>query len=186
MRLSIPILFLTLVVSGLSANAAPAIDREPSPIQMSPKDKSEPIYSLAKPELNWSLRLGLLTGVLKEPKLVEQLYFYGLRYDFRREALNTWQIEVDGAKDNFIHIVLGKKLYFPLGQDRMPYYKISVGDLINSTDGLGAVFNLKKFQAMAAIGFDDILEWNRHLEGEIGVSYALIGPQLEVSFGFGF
>lgn len=186
MRLSIPILFLTLVVNGLLANAAPAINPGPSPIEMSPKDKSEPIYSTHREELDWSFRLGALGGTLREAQQTEPLYFYGFSYKFLKETTHAWQIEVSGAKDNFLHLVVGKKFFFALLQDSLPYYKLSVGDLIDSSEGLGSVLNLKKIQAMASIGLDDMLQWNQHLQGEIGVSYALIGPQIEVSLGFGF
>jgi hypothetical protein len=186
MRLSILILFLTLVVSGLAANAAPIVDHEPTRIEMSPKDKSEPIYSSEKVERNWSLRLGYLAGAMKETNQSEQLYFYGLRYDFLKESLSTWQIEVRGGKDNFIHIIVGKKFYFPLEQVTLPYYRFGIGDLVDSTEGLGSVFNLKKIQALAAIGLDDLFKWNQRLQGELGVSYALIGPQFELSVGLTF
>lgn len=187
MRLYASILFLTLVVSGLAASAAPVMDDQPAPIEISPKEKTEPIFSTSEnTERNWSIRLGFLGGALKETNQAEQLYFYGLRYDFLSEPLNTWALEITTAKDNFIHIVVGKKFYFPLEEVTKPYYKLSVGDLVDSTDGLGSILNIKKFQAMAAVGLDDLFSWDQHLQGEVGVSYALIGPQFEMSLGFAF
>ncbi|WP_413290212.1 hypothetical protein [Bdellovibrio sp. HCB337] len=186
MRLYVPILFLTLVLSGFAANAAPVIDHQPSPIDISPKNKSEPIYGSSQIERNWSFRLGFIGGALKETNQAEQMYIYGLRYDFLKSSLSTWQGEFMIGKDNFIHLVVGKKFYFPLETQTMPYYKFAVGDLIDSTDGIGSVLNLKKIQAMAAVGIDDMFHWNQRLQGEIGVSYALVGPQLEMSLGFAF
>ncbi|HEY8272034.1 MAG TPA: hypothetical protein VIG33_14175 [Pseudobdellovibrionaceae bacterium] len=185
MRLSIPILFLTLVVNSIAANAAPTIHHEPRPIEISPKDKSEPLYSSDPKERYWSFRLGFLGGTLSEAQPTDPLFFYGLGYKFLNGSLSTWQMEVSGAKDNFLHLVVGKKFYFSF-QDTLPYYKFSAGDLIDSGGGLGSILNLKKIQAIAAIGLDDVLKWNQYLQAEIGVSYALIGTQLEISLGFGF
>jgi hypothetical protein len=187
MRLYASIFFLTLVVSGLAASAAPTYSNEPAAIELSPKEKSEPIFSSSeKTERNWSVRAGFLGGALKETNQSAQLYFYGLRYDFLREPLSTWEIEATTAKDNFVHLVAGKKFYFPFEDVAMPYYKFAVGDLIDSTDGLGSIFNLKKMQAMAMVGLDDLFQWDQRLQAEIGVSYALIGPQFEMSLGFAF
>lgn len=186
MRLYFPILFLTLVVSGLAANAAPIIDHQPDPIKISPKFQDEPIYSSERTERNWAARVGLLSGALSEARQSEQLYIYGFRYDFMKETLNTWQIEVMTGKGNFIHFVLGKKFYFQLETVTMPYYKFSMGNFIESTEGIGSVFNLKKIQAMAALGLDDIFRWNQRLQAEFGISYALVGPQFEVSLGVPF
>ncbi|MGZ3748656.1 MAG: hypothetical protein ACXWRE_14620 [Pseudobdellovibrionaceae bacterium] len=186
MRLSILILFLTLVVNGLAAKAAPIKDHQPDPIEISPKDINEPIYATETAEHNWSLRAGLLEGALRDVAQTEQLFFLGLSYNFLKEPLRAWQIGVSGAKDNFLHFSVGRKFYFSTPHDTRPYYKFGVGELIDSTEGLGSVLNLKKIQALAFFGWEDLLEWNQNLQLEMGVSYALIGPQLEVSLGFGF
>lgn len=186
MRLYVPFLFLTLVLNGFAANSAPVINHQPIPIEMSPKHKSEPIYGTTRVEQNWSFRLGYFGGAINEASQAEQMYLYGLRYDFFKESLSTWQGEVTLGENNFIHLVLGKKFYFPLETTTMPYYKFSVGNLIDSTDGIGAIFNFKKIQAMAAVGLDDLFHWDQKLQGEIGISYALVGPQFEFSLGFAF
>lgn len=90
------------------------------------------------------------------------------------------------GKESFVHLVLGKKFYFPLEQVTLPYYKFAVGDLVDSTDGLGAIFNIKKIQAIAAVGLDDLFRLDQHLQFEIGVGYAIIGPQFEMSLGVAF
>lgn len=187
MRLSASIYFLTLVLIGAAVHAAPVTDNRPSAISISPKAPGEPIYSdYEHIERNWSLRLGFLGGALSETKKSGQVYFYGLRRDFLQTTYSSWQVEVTTAVDNFMHLVIGKKFYFPLEDVTLPYYKFSAGQLISSTEGLGAIFNLKKTQAMAAIGLEDLFQWNKHLQAEIGVSYALVGPQLEFSFGWAF
>lgn len=186
MRLYASIFFLTLVLSGLAAYSAPVIETQPPSIELSPKENSDPIFSSERTERNWSVRAGFIGGALKETNQSAQLYYYGLRYDFLREPLNTWEIEIATAKDNFIHLVVGKKFYFPLEDVTMPYYKFAVGDLIDSTDGLGSIFNIKKIQAMALVGLDDLFKLDQRLQGEVGVSYALIGPQFEMSLGFAF
>jgi len=187
MRLYASTFFLTLVLSGLAAFSAPVIDEQRPTIEISPKANIDPIYrSVDRTERNWSIRMGFLGGALKETNQAEQLYFYGIRYDFLREPLETWTFEITTAKDNFLHFVVGKKFYFPLEEVTLPYYKLSVGDLVDSTDGIGSIFNIKKIQAMTAVGMDDMFSWNRHLQGEIGVSYALIGPQFEISLGIAF
>ncbi len=187
MRLCASIFFLTFVLNGLAARAAPVLESQPPPsIELSPKEKSDPIFRSDRTERNWSVRAGFLGGALKETNQSAQLYFYGLRYDFLREPLNTWEIEITTAKDNFLHLVVGKKFYFPLESVTMPYYKLAVGDLIDSTDGLGSILNLKKIQAMALVGLDDLFILDQRLQGEIGVSYAVIGPQFEISLGFAF
>lgn len=186
MRLYVPLLFLTLVVSGLAANAAPVIDHDPDPIQLSPKGKEEAIYRTENTDKNWSVRVGYLSGAVSEARQAEQMTIYGVRFDFDKESLSTWQFEVMTGKDNFLHFVLGKKFYFPLETITMPYYKFSVGNMIDSTEGIGSVFNIKKVQAMAAVGLDDIFHWNQNLQGEVGASYALVGFQFEMSLGFAF
>lgn len=186
MRLSKLILFLTLVVSGRAANAAPTYDHQPGPIEMSPRVQSEAIYSSARTERDWSLRLGFLGGTLSETNKSAQIYLVGLRYDFLKDDLSTWQIEATFGKENFVHLVVGKKWSFPFEQVTKPYYKLAIGDLIESTDGLGSIFNIKKIQALAAVGLDDLFRWDQRLQGEVGIGYALVGPQLEISLGISF
>ena len=187
MRLSYPILFLTLVLSGLAANAAPAIDRQPNPIEMSLKNQNEPIYHSERTERNWSARLSYFGGAVSEAKQSEQLYLFGLRYDFLRETLSAWEVEVLKGNDNFLQFVVGKKFYFPLETVTLPYYRLSVGNLVDSTDGgLGSVLNFKKIQAIAAVGLDDLFQWDERLQGEVAVGLALVGPQFEMSLGLAF
>jgi hypothetical protein len=186
MRLCVPILFLTLVLSVPAAYSAPVIDHRPPKIEISPKDPTEEIASTRREFNDWSLRLGFLGGALKETNQAEQLYFYGLRYSFERETLQVWEFELNTGGDNFLHLSLGKKFYFPLEDVTLPYYKLGVGALINSSDNLASVFNIKKIQGMAAVGLDDLFSWDRRLQGEIGVAYALIGPQFEMSLGIAF
>jgi len=187
MRLYASTLFLTLVLNTLAASAAPVKNTQPSAIEISPRQNSEPVFaSIDKTERNWSIRFGFLGGALKETHQAEQVYYYGLRYDFLREPLSAWEFEGITGKDNFLRLALGKKFYFPLEEVTRPYYRFSVGDLIDSTDGLGAVLNPKKIQAIAAVGLDDMFKLNQRLQGELSVSYALIGPQLDISLGFAF
>lgn len=187
MRLYASTFFLTLVLNATAAFAAPVNDTQLPPIELSPKERSEPIYaSVDKTERNWSVRFGFLGGALKETNQSEQLYFYGLRYDFMRETLSTWEFEFITAKNNFLHLSIGKKFYFPLEDVTLPYYRFSVGDLIDSTDGLGAILNPKKIQAVAAVGLDDLFSLNKRVQGEISLAYAIIGPQLEISLGLAF
>lgn len=187
MRLYASTFFLTLVLSAAAAFGAPTNETQPPTIELSPKERSEPIFSSRDhTERNWSVRLGFLGGALKETNQSEQLYYYGLRFDFLRETLSTWVIEFDTAKNNFLHISVGKKFYFPLESVTMPYYRLSVGDLIDSTDGLGAIFNPKKIQAIAAVGLDDMFKLNQRVQGELSLAYAIVGPQFEFSLGLAF
>lgn len=186
MRLYFLLLFLTLVVNGPSTIAAPLVESPLNPIKISPSAPFEPIYSSEKVERNWSFRIGQLGGAISENRQGEQLHIYGLRYDFLKESLSTWQFEVMKGHENFLHLVVGKKFYFPLETVTMPYYKYGVGNLIDSTVGIGSVINFKKIQGMAAVGLDDIFLLNQRLQGEIGIGFALIGPQFEISLGFAF
>lgn len=187
MRLYASTLFLTLVLSAVAALAAPVNETQPPTIELSPKERSEPIYtSTDRTERNWSLRLGFLGGALTETNQAEQMNYYGLRFDIFRETLSTWEFELDRGKGNFLHLSVGKKFYFPLEPVTVPYYRLAVGDLIDSTDGLGAVFNPKKIQAIAAVGLDDMFKLDKRVQGELSVAYAIVGPQFEFSIGIAF
>lgn len=186
MRLYVSILFLTLVVTSSISFAAPVIDHRPTPLQISPQQDTQDIIFEPASDRSWSLRLGLLNGALKETLPAEQLYFYGLRYGFLKKPLQKWEIEISTGGTHFLHLVIGKKFYFPLEDVTLPYYKFSIGDLIHSNENLGAVLNIKKIQAIAAVGLDDLFQWDRRLQGELAVSYAWVGPQLEASLGLAF
>jgi len=186
MRLYFPILFLTLVVSGLAANAAPMNDPQPNPIEMSPKQVGEPIYSTGRIERDWSARVGFLSGAISELNQTEQFPIYGLRYDVKKDIESAWQVEAMLGKGSFLHLVLAKKTYFPLERWMMPYYRYGVGDSVDFIDGLGSVLNIKCIQAVGAVGVDDILGWDQRLQAEMALSYALIGPQVEITLGFAF
>jgi hypothetical protein len=187
MRVYVLILFLTLVLTHSVSHSAPTIDHTPLPIDVSPKNATD-VYSFEEkdPAKDWSLRLGFLGGTINETHQAEQIYYYGLRYDFLRDPFSACEGEVTIGKNNFVHIVIGKKMYFTLEEVTLPYYKLALGDLIDSMEGLGSIFNIKKIQAIAAVGLDDLFKWNRHLQGEIGIGYAVIGPQLEISLGIAF
>lgn len=187
MRLWSSIFFLTFVLIGSAGHPAPLVDDRPAAPSLSPKLSGEPVFSGERlVDRNWSFRLGFLGGSLSETNKSGQVYYYGLRWDFLRRPYHSWQIELTTAEDNFIHLVLAKKIYFPLEEVTRPYYKFGIGELISSTNGLGSIFNLKKTQALAAVGLDDLFLWNRRLQAEIGLGYAIVGPQLEASLGFAF
>jgi len=186
MRLYVNFLFLTLVLSGTAAISAPVIDHTPPSIEISPQDEVREIPSSRQDTHDWSLRLGFLGGALKESNQAEQLYFYGLRYSLQSETLRAWDLEITTGGNNFLHLVVAKKFYFPLETVTLPYYKFGIGDLVDSSENLASIFNFKKIQAMASVGLDDLFSWNQRLQGEIGVAYALVGPQFEASLGFAF
>lgn len=186
MRLCFPILFLTLVLTGPLLQAAPKVELQLEPISLSPQKDNEPVYASERTERNWSLRTAFLGGATSEARRAERVILYGLRYDVVKKPLSAWQLEVMVGKDNFIHWVYGKKNYFPLETVTMPYYKFSLGEWMDSTEGLGSIVNIKKLQALAAVGLDDVFQWDQRLQLEIGAGLALIGPQLEVSLGLAF
>jgi hypothetical protein len=186
MRLYFPILFLTLVLSGLAANAAPTNDLQPNPIEMSPKQKGEDIFSVGRVERDWSARVGFLSGAISELNKTEQFPIFGVRYDLSKNFEGAWQVEAMLGKASFVHLVAAKKTYFPLERWMMPYFRYGVGDSVDFTDGLGSVLNIKCIQAVGAVGIDDIFEWEQRLQAEVALSYALIGLQFEVTFGYAF
>ncbi len=186
MRLYISLIFLTFVLPGHRAHSAPGFEYKPAPIEVSPKIPTEEVASFRSGFRDWSLRLGSLMGAFNETSTSGQLYFYGLRYSFQRQTLSAWELEVVTGGNNFLHITVGKKFYFPLEEVTMPYYKLSLGDLIDSSENLGSVFNIKKIQAMASIGLDDLFLWDQKIQTELGAAYALVGPQFEVSIGLAF
>lgn len=186
MRLYNCVFFLTFVLTQTPALSAPSFDYKPPTIGVSPKDSVEEIPSQHPEFRDWSLRLGLLGGKVTEAKSYDQLYYYGLRYSFFRETLSTWDFEITTGGSNFMHISLGRKFYFPLESVTLPFYRFAVGDLIDSSENLGSLFNIKKIQGLAAIGLDDLFLWNQHLQCEVSLAYAIIGPQLEFSLGLAF
>ncbi|MBC7370753.1 MAG: hypothetical protein H7326_04260 [Bdellovibrionaceae bacterium] len=177
---------MTLVLSAPAAWTAPVVDHSPAPIEMSPKEPASEIPSDRKESRDWSLRTGFLGGALNEVDKAEQLYFYGVRYTLLRETLRAWDLEITTARKNFLHLKVAKKFYFTLETVTLPYYKFGAGDLVDSSENLASIFNFKKIQATAAIGLDDLFSWDQRLQGEIAVSYAIIGPQFEMSLGFAF
>lgn len=186
MRLCLKFLFLTLVLSAPAAWSAPVIDHSPTPIDINPKDANELIELSREDSRDFSLRLGFLGGALNEVNHSQQLYFYGLRYSILRETLRAWDLEIATGGNHFLHLKVARKFYFPLESVTLPYYKIGIGDLVDSSENLVSIFNFKKVQALAAVGLNDLFSWNRYLQGEIAIGYAVVGAQLEFSLGFAF
>ncbi len=186
MRLSISLIFLTFVLIGQIARSAPAFEYRPAPVKVSLNEPTDDVLPFRNVSYDWALRLGTLSGAFSETSSTDQLYYYGLRYSFYRQSLSSWELEISTGGNNFLHITAGKKFYFPLEEVTLPYYKISVGDLVDSSENLASVFNIKKIQAIAAVGLDDLFLWNQRLQGELAIGYALVGPQYEVSIGFAF
>lgn len=133
-----------------------------------------------------SFRLGIYSGIFDESRTQQIRQFAALRYDFNKTSSDTWQIEGKIGSKNFVHMMVGKKFPYLLEEVTAPYYRFAFGNLLDSTNGLGSIFNFKKFQAIAAIGLDDTFLFDHRLQLEIAVSAAIVGPQLEGSIGYAF
>lgn len=219
MRLSNWFLFLTLVLSGLQATAAPVVTHELDSIRTSPKSSPSPKEpntetNVDRSTLQWetadpltldekkiissdargtdradfdaSLRIGYFSGVINETRDQKRLSFIAARFDFNKRTFETWQAELKFGSENFLHATLGKKFPFLLEQIGAPYYRFAGGAILDSSEGLGSIFNFKKLQAIAAIGLDDFFLLNNRLQMELAVGAAMLGPQFEASLGFAF
>ncbi len=192
MRLLNWIFLLTLVLPASQSLAAPVVTHEIEPITGSPKldtndmtlvkaghDQSAQIFDA-------SLRVGIFSGVFDESQTKMIRQFVGLRYDFKKHFAETWQAELKLGNENFIHLMIGKKYWWVLEETTAPYYRFAAGNFLDSSNGLGSIFNFKKFQAIAAIGLDDAFLLNYRVQLELAAGFAIVGPQLEASIGFAF
>jgi hypothetical protein len=140
----------------------------------------------AEESFDRSLRLGILSGSFNETHEQKILQFVAFRFDFNKTSFETWQGEIKLGSGNFVHLTVGKKFPFMLEQIGAPYYKFAAGNLLDSSEGLGSIFNFKKFQGIAAIGLDDFFLFHHRLQMELAASVAIVGAQLETSLGFAF
>lgn len=137
-------------------------------------------------EYDHSLRLGIIAGKFTEGTAQTSANFLAFRQDFNKQSFETWQGELKLGSGNLVQITVGKKFQFLLEPVTSPYYKFAAGNLLSSTEGIGSVFNFKKFQAIVAVGLDDLFLLSHRWQLEGAVSIAVIGVQAEVSLGFAF
>jgi hypothetical protein len=190
MRLSIRFFLLTLVLQASAAVAAPIIRHEIEPIDTSPKLEQPKISaqpgSNIIPNYDTSFRVGIISGVFDESREQRIRQFAALRFDFNKKSFETWQAEIKIGTNNFIHANVGRKTPFVLEEVTAPYYRFAVGNLLDSSEGIGSILNFKKFQAIAAIGMDDLFLLNHRLQAEFSAGATLIGAQVECSLGYAF
>lgn len=160
-------------------STSPLTDTEKKEVRI---ESAEPLTK----SYNWSLRATFFGGAVSETNASEQTYVYGLRGDFNKDTAGTWQGEVDVNSQNLMLVSVARKNYFLLERVAMPYYRLGVGEIMDSSEGIGSVINLKKIQALAAVGLDDLFLFSQRLQCEAGVGFADIGPQFEFSLGIAF
>ena len=186
MRVFLPLLFLTLVLSLSSAKAAPQTSTTMETTPYSIKDdpdlaRLDPSNRAALPTAAISISLGFSGGNYLERDEYQQGPFLALRYmPLENNATPVWDYQLELNKDNLVGLSLGRRWYCCPGDSFMPYARVSVNMFLDSSAELASFAEIRRWRLRAAVGLGETFV------SEFGVGYAITGPDLYAQFGYHF
>lgn len=184
MRVSVLILFLTLVVSAISVNAAPTTKTtlDPAPLsgQSDPllADKTISHDKLPSTQLNFAV--GFAGGDFLEGDEWKQGPTFSLRYSpLDIEEMPKWDLEGQLNKDNLIGVFFGKR-FFVKQDDYLPYIRLAAGTFFDAKSEFANVVEIKRWRARAGFGI------GAQFNFEFGAGVAVTGVDLYGQLGYNF
>ncbi|HEX7672897.1 MAG TPA: hypothetical protein VF412_01930 [Bdellovibrio sp.] len=184
MRVSVSILFLTLVVNALSAQAAPTTKTTLNPAPLSGQsdpllaDKTMSHDQLPSTQLN--LAVGFAGGDFLEGNEWRQGPTLALRYSpLDIEGLPQWDLEGQINKDNLVGAFLGKR-FFITQDDYLPYVRIAAGTFFDAKSEFANVVEIKRWRARAGLGI------GAQFNFELGAGVAVTGIDMYGQLGYNF
>ncbi len=190
MRLFSLVIFLTLVGSNLPVRAAPSVEPHrlglPKDVDQSLKDPSaSESLALAKTsDLDLQFHVGLLNGNLVEKNNYEQPTFVGSLVSWRDQADRAVDFEVDLTSDSLIRLSVALRKDLEWHSSYSPYWKWGSSQILDGSSLAASVVELRRLKAFAAIGWADLFEQNREWNSELQAGWGLVGPSVEVKFGW--
>lgn len=187
MRVFIRLLFLTLVLAGFTAVAAPEVKSEQSPLPLDATPIRDFGERASVSPYNLALYGGFAGGNLFEADEKIAGSVWGLRFSVDRDEDTAWDTsaEVD-LPDNLIGLHVGRRSAFLTLSDFRPYYKLAVGTHLKGSDGLANFAEIKRWQARASLGFADLFGDDEPLYLEAGVGMAVVGFETFIQLGLNF
>lgn len=185
MRVFLPLLFLTLVVSSHSAMSAPQTTTTVETSPFSAKEDPElahldPEQRNSRPTSIFNFSLGFAGGNFLERDEYQQGVFFALRYIPLEDDKQVWDYQLEVNKDNLVGGALGRRWYCCPGDTFEPYVRASANLFLKGSGELGGIAELRRWRLRGAVGIGETFI------SEFGVGYAITGPDLYAQFGYNF
>lgn len=183
MRVFIPVIFLTLVLSaslGFSATTPRTkLDSQSLSTESDPY-LSDRAASIRTPAPTWQISLG--AGFTGGNALENDEWVQGPTFAIRFSALKlnnlpVWDYHFEVNKDNLVGVFVGRRWY--LENDRFnPYVRAAVGTYLDGSEEVGNIVQIKRFRARGSMGVGE------DFFTEAGVGLAVTGPDLYLLIGY--
>jgi hypothetical protein len=184
MRLFIPAIFLTLVVSisvGFAATTPrTTLDTQPLSPESDPY-LSDKAASLRTPAPTWQVSLGL--GYTGGNELERDEWAQGPTFAIRFSSLQhrgqpIWDYHFEVNKDNLVGAFVGDRWYCCENDRFNPYFRAAVGTYFDASDEIGNIVAMKRFRARGSFGIGE------DFFTEMGAGLAVTGPDLFLLLGY--
>lgn len=185
MRVFLPLLFLTLVLSSFATLAAPQTTTTLETTPLSAEDDPllatvDPSMIQARSTFLLSASLGFAGGNYLEGDEYQQGPLFALRYMPLKDSLPAWDYQIEVNNDNFIGISVGRRWYCCPEEVYMPYVRASANMFVDGSDEIGGLVEIRRLRLRGSIGVGETFI------SEFGVGYAITGPDLFAQFGYAF
>lgn len=188
MRELISFIFLTLVLAPNITFSSPKIQTTPDPLSIPPSDDEFLYATQKKLGINEiAISSAYLVGPLIEnTSSAEAISAFGLRYSRKTSYKNQYDFEINIASNSYYPISYGYRT--DCCQNIFPalYYKLGVGSTFRSTDGTANLTEFRRYKIIAAIGNNDILNINRHIQMELGLGLGIVGAHFYLNLAYVF
>lgn len=184
MRVFLPLIFLTLVVSSLTTLAAPqtktTLETQPLTGENDPLLGSiTPAMIAAKPTFLLNVSVGFEGGNYLERDEYEQGPYIAFRYMPLNHDLPDWDYQVEVNKANLIGLGVGRRWY-ATEELYQPFVRLSANMILDSKGELGGLVEIRRLRLRGSMGVGETFT------AEFGVGYAITGPDLFAQFGYNF
>lgn len=183
MRVFLSLLFLTFVLSTLQSQAAPQSKTtlETTPIDAQP----DPNLVAIDPELREKIptfylntSLGFSGGNYLEGDEVNSGPYMALRYYPLWSDYPTWDYQVEVNSSNLIGLSAGRRWYCCSDMAFEPYLRLAGAMFLDGAGELAGFVEIRRWRFRASAGVGE------KFVTEIGVGYAITGPDLFAQFGY--
>lgn len=187
MRVFIFHLFLTLVVIPSIVWSAPDTKDTMQPKALNSENLNIAPWDAQTKISRFSGYLGVASGNFYDVDNNLTAMSFGLRYIHEISFENN--IDYDAQllpQENMIGIFVGKRFFIESISEMTPYYKISFGTHVKSSDFIAGLLEIKRIQARASFGINNAFRTSEKMYAELGFAYAVVGIKAFALIGTNF
>lgn len=187
MRVFINLLFLTFVLASSIGTAAPNTSNNVKPSEFNSNPIPAPLWKHDQSPYRFSLYGGFSGGNFFDADKTLATALLGFRFSYRTNEDHAWDYNAEvKSPENLIALHFGKRYSILSTSAFAPYYKLAAGTQLKADNALANFVEIKRWQARASGGFNNLFNSDYPLYAEAGLGIAVVGLEYFAILGVDF